>query len=277
MNNYQVMVYIKLIYLFKNNNVYLIINVSLDTGNIRGGPYKFGALGDSFYEYMLKLWLQTGKSEKYLREMYDKAMDGVHNELLLRSPNKWLYLVEKEAGIINKKMDELVCFMPGLLALGAYSDPHNKNSIRDLKTAKALMFTCFNYFNSTETGLAPEIGKFDELRDFYVTERDVFYLLRPETIESLYILNYFTHDPIYKEWGYKIFTSIRKYCKAPYGYAKYDNVFKRNGQKSDVMESFFTAETLKYLYLLFKPNSKDIVDLSKKVYNTEAHPLSIFE
>lgn len=247
-------------------------------GRIKYGPYKFGALGDSFYEYELKLWLQTGKTENYLKEMYDRAMDGVHNELLVRTKkSNLLYLVEKDRSEITKKMDELVCFMPGLLALGSYHDPNYVNSPRNLKTAKSLMYTCYNYFNSSATGLAPEIGKFNDEKDLYVTEHDKFYLLRPETIESMYILNYYTHDPIYKEWAYNIFTSIKKYCKTKYGYGKYKNVYDTNAGVYDVMESFFPAETLKYLYLIFTPNNHEIIDLSKRVYNTEAHPLSIFE
>jgi len=42
-------------------------------------------------------------------------------------------------------------------------------------------------------------------------------------------------------------------------------------KQSDDMESFFLAETLKYLYLLYAP--ADTVDLSHQVFNTEAHPL----
>ena len=38
----------------------------------------------------------------------------------------------------------------------------------------------------------------------------------------------------------------------------------------DDMESFFFAETLKYLYLIGKP---DAIDLKTVVLNTEAHPL----
>ena len=37
------------------------------------------------------------------------------------------------------------------------------------------------------------------------------------------------------------------------------------------MESFFLAETLKYLYLLYAPRTT--IDLNKRVFNTEAHPL----
>ena len=36
----------------------------------------FGGMGDSMYEYLLKGWLQTGKKEEWLWEMYRKSMDG---------------------------------------------------------------------------------------------------------------------------------------------------------------------------------------------------------
>jgi mannosyl-oligosaccharide alpha-1,2-mannosidase len=41
------------------------------------------------------------------------------------------------------------------------------------------------------------------------------------------------------------------------------------------MESFFLAETLKYLYLSQDPDHS--IDLSKYVFNTEAHPTLIFD
>lgn len=41
------------------------------------------------------------------------------------------------------------------------------------------------------------------------------------------------------------------------------------------MESFFLAETLKYLYLAQDPDHP--IDLMKYVFNTEAHPTRIFE
>ena len=43
--------------------------------------------------------------------------------------------------------------------------------------------------------------------------------------------------------------------------------------KDDVQQSFFIAETLKYLYLLFSDDS--ILPLDKWVFNTEAHPLPV--
>ena len=44
-------------------------------------------------------------------------------------------------------------------------------------------------------------------------------------------------------------------------------------QHDDVQQSFFLAETLKYLYLLFSDDS--LIPLDKWVFNTEAHPLPV--
>jgi hypothetical protein len=41
--------------------------------------------------------------------------------------------------------------------------------------------------------------------------------------------------------------------------------------RGDLMPSYFLAETLKYLYLIFAPD--DAVDLDRVVFTTEAHPL----
>ena len=79
---------------------------------------------------------------------------------------------------------------------------------------------------------------------------------------------------IYSEWGYEIFTSIEKHCKAAYGYGTYPDVTKEGLKPQDQMESFFPAETLKYLYLLFKPSP--LIDFDKVVFNTECHPLKVF-
>ena len=46
-----------------------------------------------------------------------------------------------------------------------------------------------------------------------------------------------------------------------------------SGVKDNMMQSFFLAETLKYLYLLFSPPS--VIPLDQWVFNTEAHPLRI--
>ena len=43
----------------------------------------------------------------------------------------------------------------------------------------------------------------------------------------------------------------------------------------DKMESFWTGETLKYLYLLLDPSASPRFPLNQWVFNTEAHPLPV--
>jgi ER degradation enhancer, mannosidase alpha-like 2 len=95
------------------------------------------------------------------------------------------------------------------------------------------------------------------------------YELRPEIIESAYYLHHFTKDPRYRDMGRMFFNSLTKYCRNDVAYAALSNI-ERKTQK-DEMESFFFAETLKYLFLLYAP--ADTLDLSKVVFNTEAHPI----
>jgi mannosidase alpha-like ER degradation enhancer 2 len=95
------------------------------------------------------------------------------------------------------------------------------------------------------------------------------YALRPEVMESAYYLYHFTGDPRYREMGQTFFDSLVKYCRTPVGYAALSDVETK--KQEDDMESFFLAETLKYLYLLFSP--PDTIDLKTVVFNTEAHPI----
>jgi Glycosyl hydrolase family 47 len=125
------------------------------------------------------------------------------------------------------------------------------------------------------TGISPEYVDFVAGEDFRVGKIAPHYLLRPEAVESFYILNTLTGDPIYREWGWEVFLAIEKYTKTEIAYGSLRNVQERDSQPRDDMESFFLAETLKYLYLLNDPDS-EIDILNKHVFNTEAHPMRIF-
>lgn len=239
----------------------------------------FGAMADSFYEYMLKIWIQGGRTEPMYRAMYDKAMEGMHHELLQTStPSGLTYIADKNNGVLDPKMDHLVCFMGGLLALGAYTDPLGVDSpraIRDLTTARALTYTCYQMYARMNTGISPEFVQFAPGEDFQVGRGAPHYLLRPEAVESMFILHQMTGDPVYREWGWEVFQAIEKYCKTPFAYGALSNVQDTTGKPRDKMESFFLAETLKYLYLLQDPDTEVDV-LRKHVFNTEAHPMRIF-
>ena len=95
------------------------------------------------------------------------------------------------------------------------------------------------------------------------------YELRPEIIESTYYLYHYTHDAKYLAMGRTYFDGLVKYCRTDEAYAALADV--RSKQKKDAMESFFFAETLKYLYLLFAPEST--LEFDSVIFNTEAHPM----
>jgi len=104
---------------------------------------------------------------------------------------------------------------------------------------------------------------------------DARYMLRPETVESLFYAFRLTGDKRYREYGWNIFQAIEKHCRIPTGgYATIINVDELPVERENKMETFFMSETLKYLYLLFSDDQT--LPLSKYVFNTEAHPLPIF-
>lgn len=58
-----------------------------------------------------------------------------------------------------------------------------------------------------------------------------------------------------------------------HGYAGVKDVRHTPCQNDNTMQSFWLAETLKYLFLMFA--SSDLLPLDQWVLNTEAHPLRI--
>ncbi|XP_047040270.1 endoplasmic reticulum mannosyl-oligosaccharide 1,2-alpha-mannosidase isoform X1 [Helicoverpa armigera] len=246
-----------------------------------------GARGDSYYEYLLKQWLQTGKTVNYLLDDYMTAIEGVRNFLAKRSsPNKHLFIGELSAGseAFNPKMDHLTCFLPGTLALG------HANGLPDwhMTMAEELLYTCYLTYAAHPTFLAPEITHFymDNIaapknapqasvaEDMYTKAADSHSLLRPEFVESLWYMYQITGNTTYQDWGWQIYQGFEKYAKVPNGYTSLANVKVEKPVQRDMMESFFLSETLKYLYLLFS-DDRFTIDLNKYVINSEAHPLPI--
>jgi endoplasmic reticulum Man9GlcNAc2 1,2-alpha-mannosidase len=90
--------------------------------------------------------------------------------------------------------------------------------------------------------------------NFVVNAGDEHSLLRPETVESLFVLYRVTGNSTYQEWAWQIFRALEMHARLPSGgYASLDSVLRIPAPRRDSMESFFIAETLKYLLLLFSP------------------------
>ncbi len=107
----------------------------------------------------------------------------------------------------------------------------------------------------------------------YVQFHSREYKLRPEAIESVFVLYRLTGDEKWREKGWKMFTAIETATRTSSGHAAVKDVTSQLGDLRDTMESFWLAETLKYFYLLFSEES--LVSLDEWVLNTEAHPFKL--
>uniref|UniRef100_K3WLS3 alpha-1,2-Mannosidase n=1 Tax=Globisporangium ultimum (strain ATCC 200006 / CBS 805.95 / DAOM BR144) TaxID=431595 RepID=K3WLS3_GLOUD len=258
----------------KYPNGLLPVVVNQRTGRISGGKVTLGANGDSYYEYLLKQWLLSGKRETKYKNQYIVAVNGIMDQLVAKSkPSGLVFIGELVDGHLSPKMDHLVCFVPGMLALGYMHGMPESH----LKLAEQLLETCYQMYAQMDAKLAPEIAYFnmndDASKDLDIHPRDAFNLLRPETVESLMIMYRVTKNEKYRVYGREIMRAFEKHCKLETGgYMSIGNVAKGPVQTKfrDGMESFFVAETLKYLFLLFSDDS--VFPLDQIVFNTEAHP-----
>ncbi|KAE8748620.1 hypothetical protein FOCC_FOCC004631 [Frankliniella occidentalis] len=257
------------------------IFINAHTGQFRTySTITLGARGDSYYEYLLKQWLQTGQTVDYFRDDYLEAMRGVEKHLARHTPRKkYLFIGELMTGgkDFKPKMDHLTCYLPGTMALGVHYGLPQKH----MDFASELLYTCYRTYKDQPTGLAAEITYFNlqdtGKDDMFVKTNDAHNLLRPETLESLYIMYQLTGNTTYQNWGWEIFQAFEKYTKTSVGYTSIGNVKSTQSPRpKDMMESFFLGETLKYLYLLFS-DDRYLISLDQFVFNSEAHPLPIYD
>ena len=214
------------------------------TSHISGGI-------DSYYEYLLKSWLLF--EDKDCKKMWEASIKAVNKYLADNTKNGlWYAQADMNTGKrISTQFGALDAFFPAVLARSGDLD-----RARRLEDSAYKMWTTF--------GIEPEALDYSTMQII-----SPGYQLRPEIIESAYYLEYFTKDPRYQEMGSTFILSLVRYCKSEAGFAALSNVETKT--KRDSMESYFLAETLKYLYLLFAP--RETLDLNKIVFNTEAHPL----
>ena len=131
--------------------------------------------------------------------------------------------------------------------------------------------TCHESYIRMPTHIGPEAFSFSSGREFDAL--DSYYILRPEVIEAYFYLWKMTKDEKYRDWAWDATESIEKYCRTSNGYSGIRDVRSTSPSQDDVQQSFFFAETLKYLYLIF--SDEEPFPLDKYVFNTEAHPFLI--
>jgi len=238
-----------------------------------------GVGGDSFYEYSLKELLLDPSLEHH-RKLYEQLAESLRQEPgvprqggqpTVTRQGDYAFVVEETS------WEHLSCFVAGMLALGSQA----LNRPQDLPISERIAAGCLHMYDRTPTGLADDqafvrgAGQFQSI--------DPSFKLRPELVESLFVLWRVTKKQEYREAGWRIFLQIEKHCKLEDGsYISLKDVHSsglnaaqhvEHGNVHPEMPSYFMAETMKYLLLLF--SDEDEVPISKFVFNTEGHPLTI--
>lgn len=225
--------------------------INVETGKWSDATSHISGGIDSYYEYLLKSWLLF--DDKDCKKMWESSVKAVNKYLADNTRNGlWYGQADMNTGKrTSTQYGALDAFFPAVLARS-----------EDLDRARRLQDSSYKMW--TTFGIEPEVID-------YTTMKIVSpgYQLRPEIIESAYYLWFYTKDPRYQEMASTFLLSLVRYCKADAGYAALSDVTTKS--KRDSMESYFLAETLKYLYLLFAP--RGTLDLNSVVFNTEAHPL----
>lgn len=227
--------------------------INVETGEWVNTESQIGARIDSYYEYLYKAWLLFGDRGCYEAwQIHDRA---IRKRLLTETPQGDFFTrVDMRSGKETEPLyGALDAFYAGIMSLSG-------------DTAGARKVQQGNFAMWTHFGIEPEEFNF---RTWKIA--DPGYALRPENIECCFYLWRTTGDPRYQRMGKRMAGDILKRCRAGAGYATLKDVTA--GTVSDSMESFFLAETLKYAWLLFAPESK--FDLSRSVFNTEAHPMKV--
>ncbi len=206
---------------------------------------------DSYYEYQVKAWLLFGDDD--CRKMWDSSIIAINRYLLdSTATGLWYGHADMNTGKRTKTWwGALDAFFPAVLVLAG-----------DVDRAARLQESCVRMWNAE--GIEPD--QFDYSSMKVVAPR---FFLNPEIFESAYYCYSATGNPYYQKMGQALFDSLKKYCRLPEGYCELKSVITK--ERMDRMETYFLAETLKYLYLLFAP--PETLEFRKVIFNTEAHPI----
>eukprot|EP01062_Namystynia_karyoxenos_P083217 TRINITY_DN9529_c0_g1_i1.p1 TRINITY_DN9529_c0_g1~~TRINITY_DN9529_c0_g1_i1.p1 ORF type:complete len:1313 (+),score=357.79 TRINITY_DN9529_c0_g1_i1:155-3940(+) len=227
--------------------------LDINTGRWHHADADIGASVDSFYEYMLKGYIIFGDREWF--EMWRQAKAAIEQHL--HFPGN--FYSRRNCATLQAGSDipinSLQIFWPGLLVLDG-----------DIEGA-ALAFRPWDCLFQ-RMGLIPE-----EYRVKSDAVGGPGYPLRPEMVESAWLLHRATGDPTYLRFGEELLHRINSTARTRCGYAAVKDV--RTGQLEDKMDSYVLSETFKYLYLLFDPDPNPYIDMDNHVLTTEAHPIPV--
>ncbi|KJK81769.1 putative mannosyl-oligosaccharide alpha-1,2-mannosidase [Metarhizium anisopliae BRIP 53293] len=272
--------------------------VSTENGSFLDSNGGWSAYDDSFYEYLIKMYVYDPKAFGEYKDRWVAAVDSTMRHLVshptTRKDLSFLSAYRGQQTIPNS--GHLASFAGGNFILGGIVLGEEKYKQLGLEITDSYYETYVQEaagigpegFNWVDAGLSADNPnnrppptnqtEFYEKAGFYNTSP--YYILRPETVESIYYAYRLTGDKKYQDMAWDAFQQIRKLCRVNDAYAELTDVSKTNGGSFvDEMQSFWMAETLKYLYLTFAADGPVHVQgqgaTNQFVYNTEAHPVAV--
>ena len=261
--------------------------IDIRTGNFINAQGNWGSGSDSYYEYLIKMYVYDSTSfstykDKWVQAVKSSANNGVG---LHPSSRRDLTFLSSWVGeYISPVSSHLACFAGGNWILGGLV-------LQDqtfIELGLDLVDSCFETYNATVTGIGPEGWTWTE--DDFLDETNFYkrygfditrpaYNLRPEVLESLYYAYRATGDSKYQEWCWRAFQAINATCRIGSGYSAITNVNVADGGAfTNFQESFMFAETFKYAWLAQAEDSKVHVGQGEKqewVFSTEGHPFKV--
>ncbi|ROW07339.1 hypothetical protein VMCG_03938 [Cytospora schulzeri] len=280
---------------------------------VTGNDFSLGSYADSLYEYTVKMYAMLGGREPAYKTMSKSWMETAneylffrpmlpHGEDILLAGN--VKVLEGQKPKLDPESEHLSCFIGGIYALGG----RLFNRKEYINTGAKLANGCAFAYRAMPTGMMPERyntaacesrdecpwkgdrwveerQKRPEWKEHlplgFTTAKDPRYILRPEAIESIFVLYRVTGRQEFQETAWEMFKAVGNGTETEFANAAVMDVTRANFplEKEDYMElpvklillqSFWLAETLKYYYLALSP--PDLISLDEFVLNTEAHP-----
>ncbi|QIW97079.1 hypothetical protein AMS68_002597 [Peltaster fructicola] len=265
--------------------------VSIDTGFLSDSSGSWGAMADSYYEYLLKAYLYNSNVYGPYLESWKAAADSTIR-FVASSPYghpELTFLPSWSGVLLDHRMESLSWFAGGSFILGGVTT--NNKTLVDF--GLSLADTAGVLYNMTKTGLGPEFVEWKVKckseddncdPDASLSISNPKFRLRPEVLETWYHAYRATRDPKYREWSWSAFEAINKYCRTSSGFSAISDVNSHDGgAKLDKQESFVFAEVMKYIYLTHLEDKRATFHVQDSrtgvkntwVFNTEAHPFRV--
>ncbi|RYP92753.1 hypothetical protein DL770_001142 [Monosporascus sp. CRB-9-2] len=251
--------------------------------------FELGAMADSVFEYLPKMAALVGGLIPSYEAMYTRAMDAAMEHALFRpmTPDGADILL---AGTVHVREDKdgarlhvpelehqgqhlayksmLLGIMPETFTTAACASKNSECRWDETAWRRGVLERAVEV--GAPLSRADEIASERQLPRGFTSIPDARYILRPEAVESIFVLYRATGRADLPDAAWPMFEAVEGRTRTGFANSALADVTLTSNTKSDSMESFWLGETLKYFYLVF--SEPGIVSLDEYVFNTEAHP-----